>query len=272
MARIRTIKPSFFTSLTIAKLSVETRLTFIGLWTHVDDEGRCVYDARLIKAAVWPLDDRTAADVERDVCALIDADLVTHYVVTEDSVSQPGVLKRTPYLWVNGWGEHQRINRPTESHLPGIAAGEIQPVTCAFTPSAPLTEDSVRTHARKGREGNKDSVPTERAPQKRRGQKPPQADPAKPDPAGDVARAIYDHADGMIRFIAVREVAERALRVKDATVDSVTTAMTALYDRGRPLTFESVGQEMSGRRGSTTRQSQPADDGFWGNNPLGESA
>jgi len=39
MARIRTIKPSFFTSLTIADLGLAERLTFIGLWTHVDDEG-----------------------------------------------------------------------------------------------------------------------------------------------------------------------------------------------------------------------------------------
>ena len=61
MARIRSIKPEFFTSLTIADLTVEQRLTFIGLWTHVDDEGRCVDDSRLIKAAIWPLDDRTAA-------------------------------------------------------------------------------------------------------------------------------------------------------------------------------------------------------------------
>src|SRR5690348_14073734 len=98
MARIRTIKPTFFTSLTVAGLTVEQRLTFIGLWTHVDDEGRCTYDPRLIKAALWPLDDRTSKDVESDIRALTEHSLITHYVVGERS-----------YLEVNGWAEHQRI-------------------------------------------------------------------------------------------------------------------------------------------------------------------
>ncbi|MFF1686052.1 hypothetical protein [Streptomyces sp. NPDC058254] len=132
MARIRTVKPTFFTSLTIADLTVEQRLTFIGLWTHCDDEGRAVDDARLIKAAVWPLDDRTAADVEGDLRALSESSLITRYV-----------LNRRPFLAVNGWREHQRINRPTPSTLPAPDQGEP-------APKPPLTssdDDSVRTHA-----------------------------------------------------------------------------------------------------------------------------
>ncbi|MFG1776635.1 hypothetical protein ACGFIG_09420 [Micromonospora sp. NPDC049048] len=107
MARIRTIKPEFFTSLTVASLPVEARLTFIGLWTHVDDEGRCVDDARLIKAAVWPLDDRLSTDVELDLKRLSESSLIVRYNVGERS-----------YLAVRGWSEHQRINRPTRSKLP----------------------------------------------------------------------------------------------------------------------------------------------------------
>src|SRR5699024_3247957 len=82
MARIRTIKPTFFTSLTIANLTLEQRLTFIGLWTHVDDEGRCIYDPRLIKAALWPLDSRTAEDVDGDIRALTESSLITHYTLS----------------------------------------------------------------------------------------------------------------------------------------------------------------------------------------------
>ncbi|GGW68166.1 hypothetical protein [Streptomyces griseoloalbus] len=132
MARIRTIKPEFFTSLTIADLTPEQRLTFIGLWTHCDDEGRCVDDARLIKAAVWPLDDRTAADVEADLRALTESSLITRYT-----------LNRKPYMTVNGWREHQRINRPTPSKLPA-------PDQADSTPEPPLTskdEDSPSAHA-----------------------------------------------------------------------------------------------------------------------------
>ncbi|MFD9444989.1 hypothetical protein [Streptomyces sp. NPDC060001] len=147
MARIRTIKPEFFTSLTIADLPLTARLTFIGLWTHVDDAGRCVDDPRLIKAAVWPLDDRTASDIELDLKLLSEASLITRYVLT-----------RKRYIAVTGWGEHQRINRPTPSKLPAPDQGEPtppEPVTRDNSDSlnahAPLTEDSPPE--RKGKEG-----------------------------------------------------------------------------------------------------------------------
>lgn len=107
MPRIRTVKPEFFTSLTVASLPLEARLTFIGLWTHCDDEGRCVDDARLIKAAVWPLDDRLASDVELDLKALSESSLILRYKVGERS-----------FLAVRSWREHQRINRPTPSRIP----------------------------------------------------------------------------------------------------------------------------------------------------------
>lgn len=110
MARIRTIKPEFFTSPTVAGLTVRARLTFIGLWTYVDDKGRGYDDARLVKAAVWPLDDDvTAPDVEDDLCELEKAGVVERWV---DSKSSRSLLR------VRSFGEHQRINRPTESRLP----------------------------------------------------------------------------------------------------------------------------------------------------------
>ncbi|MFF5790222.1 hypothetical protein ACFY8P_35280 [Streptomyces sp. NPDC012693] len=132
MARIRTIKPDFFVSLTIADLTVEQRLTFIGLWTHCDDQGRAVDDARLIKAALWPLDDRTAADIETDLAALSESSLITRYTVN-----------RKAYLAVSGWREHQRINRPSPSRIPAPEEGSEHP-------EPPLTstdEDSEPTHA-----------------------------------------------------------------------------------------------------------------------------
>lgn len=106
MARIRTIKPEFFTSLSNSDLSFPARLTFIGLWTHADDEGRCVDDARLIKAAIWPLE-RSVKAVEADLVELESADKVTRY-------GRDG----RRYLAITEWLTHQRINRPTASKLP----------------------------------------------------------------------------------------------------------------------------------------------------------
>jgi hypothetical protein len=135
VARIRTIKPEFFTSLAIADLTPERRLSFIGLWTHVDDEGRCVDDARLIKAAIWPLDDRTAEDVESDLRALSESSLITRYT-----------FNRKRYLAVTNWHEHQRISRPTESKLPAPEDGEPTPPTSgnesSVSPHGALIEDS----------------------------------------------------------------------------------------------------------------------------------
>jgi hypothetical protein len=149
MPRIRTIKPEFFTSLTVASLTPEQRLTFIGLWTHVDDAGRAIDDARLVKAALWPLDDRVAADVDDDLWALTEASLIVRYTFKERS-----------FLAVRNWVEHQRINRPTASTLPDPDDCELLPPpprpTCrnedSWNPHGGLTEDS--SPERKGREGN----------------------------------------------------------------------------------------------------------------------
>lgn len=119
MARIRTIKPSFFSSLTIADLPIPARLTFVGLWTYVDDEGRGVDDPRLVKAELWPLDDdMTTRKVEGHLAAFADRGLIMRYS-----------FSGRRYLQVVGWKEHQRINRPQQSNFP-----------------APFSDSSVNDH------------------------------------------------------------------------------------------------------------------------------
>lgn len=199
MARIRTIKPEFFTSLTIADLPLEARLTFIGLWTHVDDEGRCVNDARLIKAAVWPLDDRTSGDVAKDLQLLSESSLITQYKVGDRS-----------YLLVNSWREHQKINRPTASKFPGLEmADEIcgRPVTHtdhtattsgnegSESDQDALTDNSVRTHG--GLTGGKEQGTGNRE-QGKEGMRAPQAERETlpvPSPAPQPKRAPKPGSD-----------------------------------------------------------------------------
>lgn len=178
MARIRTFKPSFFRSRTIQRLAYEQRLTFLGLWTHVDDEGRCEYDPELIKADIWPRD-RSVAEVVADLVALNRHSLITHYVVTEPSSSPHGAIRERSLLIVNGFAEHQRVNRPTPSRLPAPRDGEIRPLTCdesgpaepeaephrelveaSVSSHAPVSEASSTTHPRKGRERKGREVPT----------------------------------------------------------------------------------------------------------------
>lgn len=157
MARIRTIKPEFFTSLTVAGLPLAARLTFIGLWTHADDEGLCVDDTRLIRAAIWPLDDRLLSDIADDLKTLADADLIIRYEIDGRS-----------YLAIRGWHEHQRINRPTVSRLPRPELAIGSPDAAVTSIDAPLTESSVSGHGgvtegslieRKGRERKGTNTP-----------------------------------------------------------------------------------------------------------------
>lgn len=108
MARIRTIKPTFFRDHTIAELGLSARLTFIGLWTYVDDAGRGLDDPRLVKGDLWQLDDKHTVKK-------VDADL--------DELARAGRIERYTaggrrYLRVVNWSNHQRINRPTESTIP----------------------------------------------------------------------------------------------------------------------------------------------------------
>ena len=118
MARIRSIKPGFCTSEAIAALPVPVRLHFAMLWTHCDDHGRGVDNPRLIKAALWPLDDDvTAAVVESYQETLADHGRIDRYEVDG---------KR--YFQVLRWDEHQRPQRPADSVIPESSAAAPVPV------------------------------------------------------------------------------------------------------------------------------------------------
>lgn len=108
MPRIRTIKPEFFTSDTVSELPLRARLTWIGLWTHCDDHGRCRGNVKLIKAAVWPLDNVSLRDIEEDIEALIAQRLVFGYIADDGK----------NYLQITGWTEHQKVDRPSKSIIP----------------------------------------------------------------------------------------------------------------------------------------------------------
>jgi hypothetical protein len=110
MPRIRSIKPEFFTSLDVASLSIRARLTFIGLWTYVDDHGRGLDDSRLIKAAVWPLDTTATPNrVDSWLAEMAARNLIVRYEVDGRR-----------YLHVSKWSDHQRVDHPSPSRMPPL--------------------------------------------------------------------------------------------------------------------------------------------------------
>jgi hypothetical protein len=111
---MRTIKPEAATSESLAEVPRATRWTFGLFWTHCDDEGRAVWNMRLIKAAIYPLDD----DVTPDSLAAEFGDLervgaVCRYVVDGKE-----------YVHVPAFHEHQHPNRKVDSKLPPCPGGE----------------------------------------------------------------------------------------------------------------------------------------------------
>jgi hypothetical protein len=144
MARIRTIKPETFTSDDVDALSIHARWTWVGLWTHADDEGRARADPRLIKAAVWPIDDSvSAAEVTRHVDEMEQRGMICRYFVA-------GVA----YLHVVNFTKHQRINRPTLSKHPACSRDVHGGLSeDSVSPPAPLPEDSPQEQGTGNREG-----------------------------------------------------------------------------------------------------------------------
>lgn len=97
MGRIRTIKPEFFRSRSLAKCDRDVRLTFAGLWTEADDHGRGIADPRILKGALWALDDDvTHLHVSAHLRVLDETDHIRLYHVGDED-----------YYEVVNWTDHQ---------------------------------------------------------------------------------------------------------------------------------------------------------------------
>jgi hypothetical protein len=99
MARIRSIKPDFWTSEQVMECSPIARLMFIGMWNFADDHGRLPSAPKTIKAQIFPADDIDSANVRRMIDELAANSLVQVYVVDEKE-----------YLFITGW-HHQKIDK-----------------------------------------------------------------------------------------------------------------------------------------------------------------
>lgn len=108
MARIRSLKPGIFQSPQVMNLSMGARLLFVGLITQACDQGRGTADARSLRAAVFPGDDCSSAEVDAWLGEIEAQGLIVVY-----DGPRLGRLYALPT-----WNRHQRINRPTPSHYP----------------------------------------------------------------------------------------------------------------------------------------------------------
>lgn len=112
MPRIRSVHPDLCVSESMALLPAEVERTYVRLWTHMDDQGRCVDNVKLIKAAIYPLhDDMTLIELDKHLNRLVGGSHLIDYEVDGK-----------PYLQVREWTKYQHPQRPAKEKLPAPSA------------------------------------------------------------------------------------------------------------------------------------------------------
>lgn len=110
MARIRTIKPEFWTSEQVAECSPNARLLFIGMWNFCDDQGIHPASLKTLKMQIFPGDSFTLSDIENMVIELMHHKLLFFYQHEGKN-----------FWFVTGWN-HQKIDKPNKKYpLPDAA-------------------------------------------------------------------------------------------------------------------------------------------------------
>lgn len=138
MARIRTIKPEFWTSEQIMECSPNARLLFIGMWNFCDDAGIHPASAKTLKAEVFPGDDIPVSEIQGLVDELKSNNLIIEY----ESYGKQ-------YWIVTGWN-HQKIEKPNFKHPKPVTTKQV----ADHSPTIRRSIDDHSTPEGKGRESN----------------------------------------------------------------------------------------------------------------------
>lgn len=104
MARLRTIKPEFWTDSSVGEVSPIARLLFIATWNFADDHGGLDRSAKQLKAQAFPYD---SIDCEPLVQELLNAGLMAEYEVDGKK-----------YLHIKGFDKHQKVERKSLPRVP----------------------------------------------------------------------------------------------------------------------------------------------------------
>ena len=112
--RIRSIKPEFWRSDDITGLPLETRLTFIGLWSYVDDNGVGADKLISIVADLYADDfsrdpQETVKRVSEDLLRLARGGQVVRYTGLHNGSTKD-------LLYITKWKAHQKVNHPSLGH------------------------------------------------------------------------------------------------------------------------------------------------------------
>lgn len=104
MARIRTVKPEFWTDEKIVQLPFEARLLFIGLWNFADDDGFLLYEPSRVKLQILPADE-------------VDAGLLLDLLVAAEILECIDLVDGETLLSIPSFPKHQKISHKTPTRF-----------------------------------------------------------------------------------------------------------------------------------------------------------
>lgn len=134
MARIRTLKPEYWTDEKLSLLDPLTRLVFLALVSLADDAGRLIDNIKLLDGQIFPNTDDTC---EESLDTLARLSRITRYRSASGQ----------PLIQIVKWSDHQRVDHPSSKVLPAPPAGATaQPVV------RPILPQSEPASSRKSRE------------------------------------------------------------------------------------------------------------------------
>lgn len=144
MARIRTLKPDFWTDEALSDCSPTARLLFIGTWSYADDYGNLERSSKQLKAQIFPYD---GLKIEPLLEELIKAGVLIEYEADGKK-----------YLHIKGFDKHQKVEKRSNPKHPAYNQSLITPRV--VTDSSPTSSGSSSSLG-KGREvsDREDAVP-----------------------------------------------------------------------------------------------------------------
>ncbi|MFC9761680.1 hypothetical protein [Rhodococcus jostii] len=247
LARIRSIKPEFWSSPGIEQADPWSRLLYVALWNWADDSGVGTANPRELLGFAFPLDEKlTLVDLRRMLVEIRRVFGVDFYTVAGRA-----------YYQIPSWDKHQKFDRRSKGKYPTsdqaetwlyLGEGESD-MEIRVNPTSPR-RDSVAGTGEQGNRGTgeKESVsPSVKAP--------PQSKTRAPEHvATDNA---YARTGKAFNFVAARGIAKWALREKGLSVQEVEDAFVAIHEMGKPITKQIVDQFVNGSLPHGPRRSSP---------------
>lgn len=213
MARIRSLKPGFFKSRSLARLTPrEIRWTYAGMWCEADDHGRGIADARLLKSAIWPLDDDiTFLHVSSWVDVLAASGHIELYEVDGEA-----------YFQIIKFEDHQAAAyRRGEPKYPPVSAGQTLSHISArenVQESAAGTQTSAGVRSKEEGAGRRDSTADAVRAEATIFDAAPLADPAEEEkPSTDVA-VVGEVTAGAIVAALIDQCRARNIELPDPII------------------------------------------------------